>query len=265
MRRLGERGSMSSNHAPVLVSYQLGIACLSLVGIWTSGSAAGLRAQEAPVALAAERDENAAANSAEGKRLRNVHRFEKAFLVRACQLTDAQKDEVEKLDESWKEALRQQDKAPRAEVARVFFQGLIAANERNAPETPDHKFRTSLRAKFAELLTDEQRKTYQEELAARDEFRQRADAECLVEFLDKALGLTPEQREPLARRLAKWPGKDDLYIQYFFNANGMLPSIPDNLLSPHLSPKQMAIYRNARKVDIRLSQLQSEPEDAFGE
>lgn len=245
------------------------IACLCLVWL--------------PIYSAALADEPAVAvpQTREAIALRNLHRLEKAFLVRACQLDDAQKRQVQELDHDWIAAVPRPADGAAARLrgdVRVELQGGVVRDlgqaaaivGRRAPsdriESATSEYRTSLRKKFRNLLTPEQRQVYDEELAARDDFKRQADAEALVNLLDEALDLTPEQCEGLTTTLKEWPDKDRFYIGHFFQRQGYLPVIPEELLAKHLTPEQVSLYRNHGKAIVRSSSALVVPQhEAFGE
>jgi hypothetical protein len=243
--------------------------------MWTLAGlgSSSLRAQEAQAPDANEELGRLLTNSPEAIPLRNLHRFEKAFLVRACQLSDEQKLELNKLDDSWRAALIKPEGGAFAQAAGRNANAIpgilrvpMAARSlsQNAINDVVAKYRKSLHTQFNELLTPEQRKVYEDELAARDAFKRHTAAEVLVAALDDALHLKPEQRQPLSEALEKWPGKENLLTTYYFRDEGYLPVIPDALLAEHLTPQQLSLYRQTPKMDVHGPSLQGQQEP-FGD
>lgn len=214
------------------------------------------------------------------KLLRSRHRIEKGLLVRACQLSEEQRREVDKLDDSWKEVV---PKLSNAAAQRQLAGGALIQPERaqvilqqrgiNFPRQNGNNFAEvlqkycdSLHEQFGKILTPEQREVYEAERKARDEFAQQAGVEALIAILDKALNLQPKQRAALTKALADHPGYDQFHAAYYLQNEGALPQVPEAVLAKHLTEEQLSVYRQARKVDARISRNAiSSNETLFGE
>lgn len=220
----------------------------------------------------AQAADGAMLDSPYAKLLRSKHRIEKGLLVRACQLTEEQRREVDKLDDSWKEVVPKLSNAadPRlpgggAIIAPARAQALLQQRGGNFAAVLQ-KYCDSLHEQFGKILTPEQREVYEAELKARDEFAQQAGVEALIAILDKALNLQPQQRAALTKALADHPGYDQFHAAYYLQNEGALPQVPEAVLAKHLTEEQLSIYRQARKVDARISRNAiSSNETLFGE
>lgn len=182
--------------------------------------------------------------------LRLVELEEFKFLQKACKLSAEQAKPFRGLGEPFS---LQAIKTPQANSDRMGMGEFDAMNIQINGDAyqVSHKtvagFRHQLREKYKELLTAEQKATFEMELDAKIEFSRQATAECLLLVIDDRLALSHEQRQPLLESLKSWEEGENQELSHFFqfDANSM-PNIPERLIKPHLSADQ---FQNFHKCD----------------
>lgn len=182
-----------------------------------------------------------------------------ALARRACELSDAQEQQLKLLDPAW---ITEHMQAPNPAgnviqgIAR-FLGGRPAAAQAQDPQTVIRNVRKVIDEYVIELLTEPQRKQFQEQLEARDRFYNQQVARVLVAALDDRLFLDAEQRSQLSEELAQWLGKrSGLYWQFYFQNQGYIPDFPNQILRKHLSKSQLAAMNNLQKWNYESEQME---------
>jgi hypothetical protein len=100
-------------------------------------------------------------------------------------------------------------------------------------------------------LQPEQRTAYDNEMALRKAYRQRAAIENVVALIDERLVLTIDQRQKLTESLNKnWQASWVQSIEMLINNNQYLPSIPDQFVVSALNDTQKKVWRAAQKQNF---------------
>jgi hypothetical protein len=97
------------------------------------------------------------------------------------------------------------------------------------------------------ILTPEQAARYQAESEKRTADRRQAVITTLVAKLDQDLLLNPQQREKIAAAMAEhWDDGWCQSLETLLYGDQFFPRLPDNVIVPHLDPKQRDIWHGSR-------------------
>ena len=97
------------------------------------------------------------------------------------------------------------------------------------------------------ILTPEQAARYQAEIEKRTADRREAIIRTLVAKLDQDLLLNPEQRGKIAAAMAEhWDDSWCQSLETLLYGDQFFPRLPDEVVVPHLDPKQRDIWHGQR-------------------
>jgi hypothetical protein len=173
-----------------------------------------------------------------GIHFRQMHRMELHFMRLVTQPTKQQYEKIAAdTAESVKAALRKFAES---------FRGM--SGDQSDPRAP---IADAIAKAVRDTLTPDQAARYQKELDLRTAARKRAVVMNLVAMIDRAVVLTPDQRDKLSEILAdNWNGSWD-QTQLFMYGGQYFPMMPDAKINPILSDAQRAVWRGIPKGNVR--------------
>jgi len=113
---------------------------------------------------------------------------------------------------------------------------------------PGQMIAEALGVALKDRLTAEQRARYEAETKARAEARRRLVVNNLVASLDDELVLTPDQRAAIVAAMVK--NYDESWcstLQVLMYGTQFFPTVPDNLITPTLSPNQLNAWKKRNR------------------
>ncbi len=175
-----------------------------------------------------------------------------ALIRRVCKPSEDQLKQLNQFDAKWvaKEAKLVKGNGERNVMGgflRVFAGGMPQQENPNSRAT---KISALHRKEVAKILTAEQNAAFEKAVKERDEFRIRANAECVVAMLDERLFLSAEQRKQLTEKLMAWRNIAHLEVHFYFQNQIYLPTLPSDIAKV-LNASQRAVYGNIQQVDFQ--------------
>ncbi len=175
-----------------------------------------------------------------------------ALIRRVCKPNEDQLKQLSQFDAKWvaKEAKSVKANGNKNVVGgflRVFAGGMPEQGNTNDRAT---KISALHRKEVAKILTAEQNAAFEKAVKERDEFRNRANAECVVAMLDERLFLSAEQRKQLTEKLMAWKDIANLEVHFYFQNQIYLPSLPSDI-SKVLNESQRAVFSNIQQVNFQ--------------
>jgi hypothetical protein len=190
-------------------------------------------------------------------RLNGYVRVESALVRRVCKLSDEQEKSLCGLNDAW--VKKNSDAAAKPAINLLGnLLGGAAVQPAMSTITPVNRIQNLYRAEITKILTPEQMKAYEAEAKTRQEFKCRANAECIIAMLERKVCLKDEQRESLSNDLAKWKGIGDVYTAFYFQNENYFPNIPRSLLQKHLTANQMGVVNSLQTVQFQREQFQDD-------
>jgi cation transport regulator ChaC len=178
----------------------------------------------------------------------NAVKVEKAFLRRACKLTEEQEKTLESFDQKW---IKKNVKVPGNQMVNGVMMGF---NEGQSSSGAARKAAFKAISKvMVPLLDAEQKTAFDTEVAARDEFERQVRLDALLLLLDEKLYLREEQREELRKVLSKGAVANIDPYNYMMNSN-YLPTLPDSAIMKVLDAEQKKVYAAIQKVSFGVSE-----------
>ncbi len=172
-----------------------------------------------------------------GQMVRQVFRSEMHFMRVVCEPTKAQFEAVT---------------ADTAADVKATPRKLAEAMLRGGGQfDPRETFTDAIGKSIRTILSADQAARYVKELELRAAARKRLVVVNLVASVDKALILSPDQREKLAAVLAANWNEAWNQTQMFMYGNQYLPQMPDAKILPILSDAQKTVWRSVPKANVR--------------
>jgi len=178
-----------------------------------------------------------------------------ALIRRVCKPNDQQLEQLKKFDAKWVSA-----KAKTAKVAgnigggflRAVVGGIAGAQQAQQidPAAASKSVISAHRKELEAILTKEQLAEFETAILAREKFRSRANAECVVALLDDRLFLTYAQRDELATKLEAWKGIQNLQPHFYFQNHSYIPMLPAEV-SKALNESQRKVLAGMQQVDFQ--------------
>ncbi len=217
------------------VAVEAAAPALAPVAQW-QGGAAGLEARLAPLRA----------------QLAPLLTAELSFAGRVCEWSDEQRRAAISAGKKWlKDYTQRMAGNPVANRGVVQFVNGPAAGLENVVNAGDF-VETALADVIRDVLTDDQKATYDAELAKRGRFRMEAVITNMVARLDDKLDLSATQRRKIAHTLeARWRENWAPAPEAFMHMGDYVPAIPDEYVTPHLSVEQRALWNGLQKVHFQ--------------
>lgn len=172
------------------------------------------------------------------------------FIRQMCDLKPEQRPKVKAAGEA---AVTQVVRRMAEQQGRAMQQQVVNFVEREnaAPPDPRRFILDALAKALKETLTEEQMTKYTEESAKRTALRKRAAMQSAVALLDANLCLTVEQRNQITESVsAKWQTEWESWLMLSQYGGQYFPTIPDNLIVPHLNVEQKSVWNGFQKVSF---------------
>jgi hypothetical protein len=175
------------------------------------------------------------------QQLHPLLQVELIFVKRSCAPT---KDQMRQLKEDLEKYIKDQtDEFIQLQQGRNLRNGSLISSARAL-------LQERLTASVEKRLSRESAARYRSEIEKRNANEREVCARCLVATLDRELCLSARQREELrASFSAKW---DDAWTQVVEmgtqQGQSYIPSIPDDLIEPHLDTAQTDVWQNMQKL-----------------
>jgi hypothetical protein len=173
-----------------------------------------------------------------------VVKVELSFAVRACKLEGEDRKKLIAAGDKWlnqyiKDSQKQR---PNRGQVQIWFN-----NGGGAIDSGDNDPRATIAKGIASVakatLTPEQFAVYDRECDHREDAYREAIGATLVVRMDEKLALSAEQRQKLTESLiGGWNDRWAPPLEMFMYNNDFWPSIPDKVVSPHLTPAQWEIW-----------------------
>lgn len=194
--------------------------------------------------------------------LSSYARVNSALARRACELTEAEEQQLALINDAW---ISQQMRAPVNAVAEgvaagvaLFLRGAPVMRNLNRGEQPHQvveRVRKAIDEQIEHALSEEHRPAYRIEREAREEFRREAQASVMVAALDERVYLSTEQRQRLEAELAQSAMKD-LYWQFYFQNQSYIPDLPKDMLNKVLTKEQLEVLKGSQTHRFELAQIE---------
>ena len=170
------------------------------------------------------------------------------FIRQMCDLKPEQRPKVKAAGEA---AVTQVVRLMAEQQGRAM-RGVNFVERNNAvPPEPSRFILDALVKALKETLTEEQLTKYTDESAKRTAMRKRAAMQCAVALLDAKLCLTVEQRDQITESVsAKWQTEWESWLMLPQYGGQYFPTIPDNLIVPHLNVEQKSVWNGFQKVSF---------------
>jgi hypothetical protein len=177
-------------------------------------------------------------------------RRELTFANRVCDWTDEQRQTAVEAGRTWLEAfIRTQVGHQQVNQGMMIFMngGGRMAVQQNAAAAAE----VELVAAIRETLDAQQQEIYDAELKERRAYRKQTVIDNLVAQLDERLNLTAQQREQLGRSLhVRWDEAWAPPLEIFVRMSEYVPVVPDEAITPHLTPEQRQLWAGLQKVSF---------------
>jgi hypothetical protein len=173
-----------------------------------------------------------------------------SFANRVCGFSDEQRQQAIAAGVKWL------DEFARGQVAGNQNQrgGLLvfwAAAQPQRPADPVVAAESQIADVVRSVLTDDQKREYESQLAQRAAFGRQAIIDNLIAKMDEHMDLSVEQREKLTKTLlARWDENWAPPLETFVQMSQYMPAIPDEFVTPHLSDEQKRIWSGLQKVSF---------------
>jgi len=130
---------------------------------------------------------------------------------------------------------------------------LPAMHVRPAPQgiypSPEKSLREDLQAELKEVLPPAEYAKFESESTNRKESIKHATVDLVVNRIDQHLWLSAKQRTAITESLTShWQESNESWISIVNYNNRSLPAIPDNVLVPHLTPRQKSTWNKTQKI-----------------
>ena len=171
------------------------------------------------------------------------------FIRQMCDLKPEQRPKVKAAGEA---AVTQVVRRMAEQQGRAMQGQGVNFVEREVPPADPRRFILDAVAKaLKETLTEEQMAKYTDESAKRTALRKRAAMQTAVALLDDKLCLTGEQRDKITESVsAKWQTEWESWLMLSQYGGQYFPTIPDNLIVPHLNVEQKSVWEGFQKVNF---------------
>jgi hypothetical protein len=179
---------------------------------------------------------------------RPVLKSELSFATRICHLDKKHRQELfDVAEEAVKKLVKD---APEAQLRGARFAVMIqngrVVQSQSGPDA-QKAVRDAIAKAVKDKLPGETADRYAGEMKKRVEFDQHSAILSVVARLDKQLLLSAEQREAITKSLTTgWNEKWAPRPETFMFGGDFMPSVPDNLLVPHLREGQIAVLKSDR-------------------
>jgi hypothetical protein len=174
------------------------------------------------------------------QQFRPAMRAEYYFIRTVCAPTAEQRKLIARDGEK---ALREASKA----YAEVQGRPVQFRNGRASYPDPRRLIEEGMAKAVKPILTPEQAARYQAEIEKRTADRREAVIRTLVAKLDQDLLLNPQQREKIAAAMAEhWDDGWCQSLETLLYGDQFFPRLPDEVVVPHLDPKQRDIWHGQR-------------------
>jgi hypothetical protein len=177
-------------------------------------------------------------------------RRELTFANRVCDWTDEQRQAAVEAGRTWLEAyIRTQVGHQQVNQGMMIFMngGGRMAVQQNAGAAAEDELVAAIR----ETLDAQQQELYDAELKERRAYRKQTVIDNLVAQFDERLNLTAQQREKLARSLhVRWDEGWAPPLEIFVRMSEYVPVVPDEAITPHLTPDQRKLWAGLQKVSF---------------
>lgn len=169
------------------------------------------------------------------------------FIRQMCDLKPEQRPKIKAVGEaSVKEAVRRL-----AEQQGRAVRGVNFVEREAAPADPRRFILDAVAKALKETLTEEQMAKYSDESAKRTALRKRAAMQSAMALLDDNLCLTGEQRDKIIESVsAKWQTEWESWLMLSRSGGQYFPTIPDDLIVPHLNVEQKSVWSGFQKVNF---------------
>ena len=187
-------------------------------------------------------------------------RTERGLVRRACELSESQLEELEKLNAAWLRNQIAQPELPGKErvlegIGR-FLGGRVAQPRPQDDGAVVRRVHGAIDEHIANALDDHQRALFQAERQARETFRREALAETLVAALDEHIHVTAQQRGEFVKQVSQWLGDQNFYWQFYFQNDSYIPGIPRSVLVKCLSEEQVNAMAGMNAYNYSLDDFQ---------
>ena len=171
------------------------------------------------------------------------------FIRQMCDLKPEQRPKVKAAGEA---AVTQVVRRMAEQQGRAMQQHVVNFVEREAaPADPRRFILDAVTKALKETLTEEQVAKYTDESAKRTALRKRAAMQSAMALLDDNLCLTGEQRDKITEAVsAKWQTEWESWLMLSQYGGQYFPTIPDNLIVPHLNVEQKSVWEGFQKVNF---------------
>jgi hypothetical protein len=189
------------------------------------------------------------------------------FIDQICLLDESQKKKLKTIDRKWiTNKLKANIPVGQQGVVAQFAIAFGFARQPNRPqETTDNDLRAQVQMFLSSVLSDEQKRIYENETKARDEFRRAASADYVIVLLDRKLILSKDQIEKLKPALAVNLSQNLAWQVYSSNPE-YFPSLPMHTMRDVLTEKQFNLLSQWTFNDFSMDQFQMQLDiDAEGE
>jgi predicted transcriptional regulator len=172
---------------------------------------------------------------------------EVSFARRAANLDDDQvRALVEKSRAGWLKCAKDSMQGNQQMMGNAVWFGNVERNQVNLPDELAKVVATAIK----QVASDQQLAAYEQQLAARNEFRKQATLDEIVCMIDGELLLDEQQRQALRESLEKrwkdsWASNIEALQQF---GDQYFPVLPDAAVTPHLTPKQKSRWNSLQKV-----------------
>ncbi len=170
------------------------------------------------------------------------------FIRQMCDLKPEQRPKVKAAGEA---AVTQVVRRMAEQQGRAMRGVNFVERENAAPPDPRRFILDALAKALKETLTEEQMTKYTEESAKRTALRKRAAMQSAMALLDDNLCLTGEQRDKIIESVsAKWQTEWESWLMLSQYGGQYFPTIPDDLIVPHLNVEQKSVWSGFQKVNF---------------
>ncbi len=185
------------------------------------------------------------------KYYRNYATVEKALVRRVCKLTAEQEQSLETIDDRWLETIHKENlnepKPLGAGLPQQLGRRAVMLRPRSVYAMLEF-VANEIEEQIKTFLDADQSKAFQDELAARAEFRRQANAAVFVAIIDQHVYLRDEQRERLQKLIAENPEIEKQAWKMFVSNRNWFPAISN--LESVLDPAQIAALPVWNKVSF---------------
>ena len=122
---------------------------------------------------------------------------------------------------------------------------------RTTPTGASQRIRDGIKEALRETLDAKAFEQYEQELRQRGDFRKQAAILGVVSRMEEILSLTTEQRDKITQALeSKWQEAWEHWLAMAQYGNQYFPNVPDQHVTPHLTPQQLQVWRGLQKIEV---------------